>query len=95
VELGFLEQNGNETDNSCYHFPAGGSAAYLLSGAKEHPWQFSADLAAGAVWMFAPRIGLYLEPQLNYYFDDGSDVYNYYSAQPLSFSARLGIRFDL
>ena len=78
-----------------FYLSAGGSAAYLLSGAKKHPWQFSADLAAGAVWMFAPRIGLYLEPQLNYYFDDGSDIYNYYSAQPLSFSARLGIRFDL
>ena len=78
-----------------FYLSAGGSAAYLLSGANEHPWQFSADLAAGAVWMCTPRIGLYLEPQLNYYFDDGSDIYNYYSAQPLSFSARLGIRFDL
>ena len=24
VVSGFLEQNGNETDNSCYYFPAGG-----------------------------------------------------------------------
>lgn len=78
-----------------FYLSAGGSVAYLISGANEHPWQFSADLAAGAVWMCTPRIGLYLEPQLNYYFDDGSDIYNYYSAQPLSFSARLGIRFDL
>lgn len=78
-----------------FYLSAGGSAAYLISGANEHPWQFSADLAAGAVWMCTSRIGLYLEPQLNYYFDDGSDIYNYYSAQPLSFSARLGIRFDL
>ena len=78
-----------------FYLSAGGSVAYLISGANEHPWQFSADLAAGAVWTCTPRIGLYLEPQLNYYFDDGSDIYNYYSAQPLSFSARLGIRFDL
>ena len=78
-----------------FYLSAGGSAAYLFSGADEHPWQFSADLAAGAVWMCAPRIGLYLEPQLNYYFDDGSDIYNYYCVQPFSFCARLGIRFNL
>lgn len=54
--------------------------------------QWSANVAAGAEWMFAPSMALYAEPGLGYHFGNGSGVSTIYSDQPLNFSLSIGVR---
>ncbi len=54
--------------------------------------QWSACVAAGAEWRFAPSMALYAEPGLDYHFGNGSSVSTIYSDRPLNFSLSIGIR---
>ena len=57
--------------------------------------QFSADAAAGIQYHFLPKLSLYAEPGLKYYFDNGSTIENIYKEKPLQFSLQMGVRYDL
>jgi len=57
-------------------------------------WQCSANVAGGVQYNVSKHIGLYLEPGVNYYFDDKSDVPSLRSERPFSFNLHLGIRFN-
>jgi hypothetical protein len=61
----------------------------------EKPWQWSINAAAGAEYSFTPQLGVYLEPSLGYYFDDGSSLEHYYKEHPLAPSISFGLRFNL
>ena len=61
----------------------------------EKPWQWSINAAAGAEYSFTPQLGVYLEPSLGYYFDDGSYLEHYYKEHPLAPSISFGLRFNL
>ena len=61
----------------------------------EKPWQWSLNAAAGAEYSFTPQLGVYLEPSLGYYFDDGSNFEHYYKEHPLAPSISFGLRFNL
>lgn len=61
----------------------------------EKPWQWSINAAAGAEYSFTPQLGVYLEPSLGYYFDDGSNLEHYYKEHPLAPSISFGLRFNL
>ena len=61
----------------------------------EKPWQWSLNAAAGAEYSFTPQLGVYLEPSLGYYFDDGSNLEHYYKEHPLAPSISFGLRFNL
>lgn len=61
----------------------------------EKPWQWSLNAAAGAEYSFTPQLGVYLEPSLGYYFDDGSNLDHYYKDHPLAPSISFGLRFNL
>lgn len=54
--------------------------------------QWSACVAAGAEWLFAPSMALYAEPGLGYHFGNGSGVSTIYSDLPLNFSLSIGVR---
>lgn len=56
--------------------------------------QWSVLAAAGAQVNFTPSFGLYVEPGVAYYFDDGSDVETFRKDHPLSFNLQLGLRFS-
>lgn len=56
--------------------------------------QWSVSAAAGAQVNFTPLFGLYVEPGIAYYFDDGSDVETFRKDHPLSFNLQLGLRFS-
>lgn len=56
--------------------------------------QWSVSAAAGAQVNFTPSFGLYVEPGVAYYFDDGSDVETFRKDHPLSFNLQLGLRFS-
>ena len=61
----------------------------------ETPLQWSAGAGAGVEYMLGDKVGLYAEPGLNYYFDNGSPVENVFKSRPLNFNLTLGLRLKL
>ena len=59
------------------------------------PLQWSAKASAGLLWRFSAHLGLFAEPGVVRYFDNGSYVESLYSDRPLNFDLTLGLRFDL
>lgn len=62
---------------------------------NERPWQWSVYASAGAEYLFHRMAGLYLEPSLGYYFDDGTSLRHYYKEHPLTPSIEVGLRVHL
>lgn len=56
--------------------------------------QWSLSAAAGAQVNFTSAFGLYVEPGVAYYFDDGSDVETFRKEHPVNFNLQLGLRFS-
>ncbi|MBQ8047656.1 MAG: PorT family protein [Prevotella sp.] len=63
--------------------------------ASKDKLQFSADVSAGLQYDFLPELGVYAEPGVRYYFDNGSAVDNYFKDRPTAFSLQLGVRWNL
>ena len=61
----------------------------------ETPLQWSAGAGAGVEYILGDKVGLYAEPGLNYYFDNGSPVENVFKSRPLNFNLTLGLRLKL
>ena len=59
------------------------------------PWQWSINAAAGAEYNFTRQFGVYLEPSLGYYFNDGTKLEHYYKEHPLAPSLQFGVRLHL
>lgn len=57
--------------------------------------QWSAGGAVGAEFRPVPLLGIYAEPGLRYYFDNGSHLQNYYKEHPFNWSLQVGIRLNL
>ena len=57
------------------------------------PLQWSVNLSAGVQYNFISLMGIYVEPGLSYYFNDGSPVKTIYKDKPLNFNLNLGLRF--
>lgn len=57
--------------------------------------QWSVGGALGAEYNPIPLLGIYAEPGLRHYFDNGSSVQNYFKDQPTSWTLHLGIRLNL
>lgn len=56
------------------------------------PLQFSVSGALGAQFNATKRIGIYVEPGVAYFFDDGSDVQTIRKENPFNFNIQAGIR---
>lgn len=91
------------------HVLAGGEMDYLLAnnftihGNKPIPWQkkdtsfqWSAGVGAGAEYMITPRLGIYLNPTVRYYFTHVSraDI-NGLPVHPVRFMMEGGLRFSI
>lgn len=57
------------------------------------PFQFSVSGALGAQMNVTKRLGIYVEPGVAYYFDDGSDIQTIRKEAPFNFNIQAGIRF--
>jgi RNA polymerase sigma-70 factor (ECF subfamily) len=57
------------------------------------PCQWSMSLGVGLQYDLTPHVGIYLEPSLQYFFNDGSSLESYRTEHPLSITLPLGIRF--
>ena len=84
---------------------AGGQADYNLKAKLESlgieqdlrrdRWQFSVQASAGVEYDVIPQIGIYVEPGVKRYFDNGSNVSNFFKDKPTSFNLQVGIRVNL
>jgi RNA polymerase sigma-70 factor (ECF subfamily) len=70
-----------------------GSSTFQKEKSLNVPCQFSTTLGLGLQYDFTPHLGIYVEPSLQYFFDDGSDIKTYRTEHPLSITLPLGIRF--
>ena len=57
------------------------------------PIQWSISLGLGVQYDLTPHLGIYMEPSLQYYFDDGSNLKSYRTEHPRSITLPLGLRF--
>lgn len=55
--------------------------------------QWSVSGSLGVQYDFIPQIGLYVEPGVRHYFDNGSHVSNFFKDKPTDFNLQLGLRF--
>ena len=58
-------------------------------------WQFSLKGGLGVEYDVIPQLGIYVEPGLKYYFDNGSRVQNFFKDKPTNFNLQLGLRWNL
>ena len=59
------------------------------------PLQMSVNAGVGIQFDFIDNVGIYVEPGLSYYFDDGSALQTIYKENPLNFNLNVGVRFKL
>lgn len=59
------------------------------------PLQMSVNAGVGIQFDFVDNVGIYAEPGLSYYFDDGSALQTIYKEKPLNFNLNVGVRFKL
>lgn len=56
------------------------------------PVQLSVMGAVGAQYNISNRVGLYVEPGVSYFFDDGSSIQTIRKENPCNFTLQAGIR---
>lgn len=64
------------------------------SNLKDIPMQWSVGLGAGVQYNILGNLGVYAEPSMTYYIDNGSSIETSYSDKPLNFSLKVGLRYD-
>ena len=74
--------------------------AHLASeGVTQHlnrdRWQFSVQGGVGLQYDILPQLGLYAEPGVKYYFDNGSRMRNFFKDQPTGFNLQFGLRLNI
>lgn len=73
----------------------GGNRSSEQTSLDINPLQWSVAAAAGAQVNFTPRLGVYVEPGIAYYFDDHSKVETIRKEHPLNFNLQLGLRVNV
>jgi hypothetical protein len=57
--------------------------------------QWSVNAGIGAQYNFIPSLGIYLEPGVKYYFDNGSPLENTFKDKQCNFNIQFGIRYNI
>ena len=84
-----LPISGTTNINHIYN----GTSTFHDNTSLSVPCQWSTTFGLGIQYGLTPHIGLYVEPSLQYFFDDGSDLKTYRTEHPLQLTLPLGIRF--
>ena len=95
-----LKANWNFLDKKLFTFYVSGGGmiekcVYGKLGTEKEtvkPLQFSVSGAVGAQSNATKRVGIYVEPGVAYFFDDGSDVQTIRKENPFNFNIQAGIR---
>ena len=82
------------------YISAGATIEFPISGSVagkplDVPYQWSAGMGIGLQYDKTPHIGIYIEPEVNRYFDNGSRIETVRSERPLTLTLPIGIRFSL
>lgn len=70
------------------------TAVSETSNVEQRPWQFSLNAAVGLQFDVSRQVGIYVEPGVSYYFDDGSSLQTIFKEKPVNFNLNLGFRFS-
>lgn len=73
----------------------GGSTDKTTSDISDIPVQVSVGVAAGVQYNILRNLGVYVEPGMVYYIDNGSSLETSYSDKPLNFKLKVGVRLDI
>jgi hypothetical protein len=57
--------------------------------------QWSVNAALGVQYNFIPQLGIYVEPGIKHYFDNGSHIQNYFKHRPTNFNLQIGLRLNM
>ncbi len=57
-------------------------------------WQWSINGALGGQYSLSKHLGVFLEPTINYYFDDHTNIPSIRKERPCNFNLRLGLRMS-
>lgn len=68
---------------------------FTYDGANERPFQFSVNAALGLQYNFTRSCGIFIEPGLAYYVDDGTSLKTIYKEHPFNFNLNIGFRFSI
>lgn len=59
---------------------------------EDKPFQLSVNASLGLQFNIASAVGVYAEPGISYYFNDGTDIKTIYKDKPLNFNLNIGVR---
>ena len=62
---------------------------------KRDKMQWSTKASVGIQYDFIPQLGVYVEPGMKYYFDNGSQIENIFKDKKLNFNIQFGLRFNV
>ncbi|MCC9044348.1 PorT family protein [Myroides sp. M-43] len=57
--------------------------------------QLSVNASVGVEYKLGKGIGVFLEPEMRYHFDDGSSISNIYKEKPFNFNVQMGLRYSI
>ena len=57
--------------------------------------QWSVNAAVGVQYNFIPQLGIYVEPGIKHYFDNGSHIRNFFKHRPTNFNLQVGLRLNI
>ena len=97
-----LRANWNFLDKKRFslYVSAGGMVEKCVYGKVGHekqtvdPLQWSVMASVGVQYHISPHVGIYVEPGLSYYFDDGSSVPTIRKDTPCNFTLQAGFRLS-
>ena len=90
--LNVYATGGGQADfNVNVHLEADG----LEQEIKKDRVQWSIGGALGVQSNIIPQLGLYAEPGIKYYFDNGSHIRNYFKYRPTNFNLQIGLRLNM
>lgn len=71
------------------------SIPHKLNSQPVHaPWQWSVNTSIGVQYRLTPHTGIYLEPTINYYIPDGSQLRTIRKEHPFTFTIPVGFRIS-
>lgn len=91
---GLMEKSVGGTSLTSYSLEGEPLSADRAEKLSVKPLQWAVNATAGVQFNITRTIGLYAEPGIAYYFNDGTDLQTVYKAKPFNFYLRFGLRFS-
>lgn len=87
----YVTAGGEGTVNIKNHTETDGE----VKESKRDKMQWSTNASVGIQYDFIPQLGVYVEPGMKYYFDNGSQIENIFKDKKLNFNIQFGLRFNV